>query len=136
MRRAEAGLLAMSLVLAGCVATGQTKPPVEGLRCEYLTSPLGIDVVEPRLSWLLAPGPNGLRQSAYQILVASSLEALRKDKGDLWDSGRVSSLASTFVRYQGRLLASEAQCFWKVRVWRQDGRVMQWSTQPAGRWGF
>lgn len=135
MRRAEAGLLAvMTLILAGCAATGQTSPPVEGLRCEYLTNPLGIDVAKPRLSWFLAPGPNGLRQSAYQILVASSLEALRKDKGDLWDSGRVSSLESTFVPYEGRSLTSGSQCFWKVRVWPQGGRVTQWSN-PA-RWSM
>jgi len=26
------------------------------LRCEYLTNPLGIDVAQPRLSWVLEPG--------------------------------------------------------------------------------
>ena len=135
MKRTAISLLAgITLVLAGCAAIGQTSAPVDGLRCEYLTDPLGIDVPTPRLSWQLAPGPNELRQTAYQILVASSLEALRKDNGDLWDSKRVESQDSTFVPYAGRPLASGMQCFWKVRVWRQSGRATSWSN-PA-RWSM
>jgi alpha-L-rhamnosidase len=135
MKPIEAGLLAgIALIFAGCAAVAQTGAPVDGLRCEYLTDPLGIDVPTPRLSWRLAPGPNGLRQSAYRILVASSPEALRKDKGDLWDSRRVESPGSTFVPYAGRPLVSGAECFWKVRVWRQDGRATSWS-DPA-RWSM
>ena len=135
MKRVEAGLVAaLSLALAGCAATGQTSAPVEGLRCEYLTNPLGIDVAQPRLSWRLAPGPNGLRQTAYQILVGSTAEAVRNNKGDLWDSGRVNSAESTFVPYAGRPLASGTECFWKVRAWRQDGRATAWS-EPA-RWSM
>ena len=30
---------------------------VQGLRCEYLSDPLGIDVRKPRLSWMLTPAP-------------------------------------------------------------------------------
>ncbi len=33
----------------------------------------------------------GARQTAYRVLVATSLEMLAKDKGDLWDSGKVVS---------------------------------------------
>ena len=46
----------VSLVPASRVASGQTTLPVEGLRCEYLSNPLGIDVEKPRLSWTLPPG--------------------------------------------------------------------------------
>ena len=135
MRFVEAGLLAaMSLLLAGCAASGQTGAPVEGLRCEYLTDPLGIDVTAPRLSWRLAPGANGLRQTGYQILVASSIEALRKNRGDIWDSGRVASADSTFVPYAGPPMVTGDECYWKVRVWRQDGRPTEWS-EPA-RWSM
>jgi hypothetical protein len=48
----------------------------------------------------------------------ASLEALlKKDRGDLWDSGKVASDQSIQVEYAGRPLASRQQCFWKVKVW-------------------
>ena len=93
---------------------------------------LGIDVAIPRLSWQLqtsqslspATGvlsPNtalrGLKQAAYQILVASSEELLKKDTGDLWDSGKVESDQQNQIEYAGKPLASRIQCFWKVKVW-------------------
>jgi alpha-L-rhamnosidase len=110
--------------------SGQASFPVEGLTCEYLTNPLGIDVQQPRLSWVLGPGPRGHSQSAYRVLVASSPEALRQDRGDLWDSGRVASSQSRFVVYSGRPLTYGTRCFWKVRVWDRQGRASQWS-EPA-----
>jgi alpha-L-rhamnosidase len=61
------------------------------LRCEYLQDPLGIDVRQPRLSWILDPGTQnarGLGQTAYRILVASDRSKLDAEEGDLWDSGR------------------------------------------------
>ena len=67
---------------------------VANLRCEYRENPLGIDVVKPRLSWLIEDRDprskvRGIKQTAYQVLVASSEELLKKDKGNLWDSGKV-----------------------------------------------
>ena len=72
-------------------ASERTDFSVQGLRCEYLSNPLGIDVQKPRLSWLLSPAANVRGQSAYRVLVASAPEILQKDRGDLWDSGRVVS---------------------------------------------
>jgi len=40
-----------------------------GLRCEYLADPVGIDVPQPRLSWVLEHSARGERQTAYQVLV-------------------------------------------------------------------
>ena len=71
-------------------------------------------------------------QSAYQVLVASSEATLARDRGDLWDSGKVVSGQSVHVVYAGRPLTSRAVCYWKVRVWDQEGRVSSWSA-PA-RW--
>ncbi|MGB0258545.1 MAG: hypothetical protein ACPGES_07840, partial [Coraliomargarita sp.] len=67
---------------------------VENLRCEYLENPLGIDVRQPRLSWQLEAGGQksevrGLKQTAYRLLVASSLKKLEQNQGDLWDTGIV-----------------------------------------------
>jgi alpha-L-rhamnosidase len=100
------------------------------LRCEFLKNPLGIDARQPRLNWILNSSERGQRQTAYQILVASSEENLRADRGDLWDSGKVSSDDSVQVVYAGKPLASRADAFWKVRVWDRDGKVSAWSA-PA-----
>jgi alpha-L-rhamnosidase len=54
-------------------------PVVKNLRCEYQKDPLGIDAVNPRLSWLMEDGERGQKQTAYQILVASTPEILAKD---------------------------------------------------------
>ncbi len=103
------------------------------LRCENRIDPLGIDVISPRLSWILeavADGQRNLRQSAYRILVASSLDALKRDNGDLWDSEKVASGTSIQVEYAGKPLASRTHLWWKVRVWDQQGQDSPWS-QPA-----
>ena len=78
------------------------------------------------------PESRGLAQLAYQILVAPSEALLLEDKGDLWDSGKVASSQSLHVAYGGKPLTSHDVCWWKVRVWDQDGNVSAWSS-PA-RW--
>jgi alpha-L-rhamnosidase len=103
---------------------------VERLRCEYLVNPQGIDSLEPRLDWLLKSENRGERQTAYQVLVATSLKKLAADDADLWDSGRVASDRTIQISYAGRLLQSRMRCFWKVRVWDKDGQPSPWS-QPA-----
>ncbi len=106
---------------------------VADLRCEYLKDPLGIDVKEPRLSWRLTAkdsAARGLRQTAYRLLVSSSLQRLSKDQGDRWDSDEVASSESAHVVYAGKPLLSRGQCFWKVRVRDQAGVWSAWS-EPA-----
>ena len=110
---------------------------VTNLRCEFSTDPLGIDIAQPRLFWCVESpargqprSDRGQRQSAWRILVASSMEALAQDRGDLWDSGRIASDQTTFVRYAGATLSSSQRVFWKVRAWDRDGRATPWS-EPA-----
>ena len=87
------------------------------LRCEYLENPIGIDIVKPRLSWVLESDERGQRQTSYQIIVASSPELLAQDKPDLWDSGKVESDQTIHIQYAGKTLKSRTSCFWKVKVW-------------------
>ncbi len=105
---------------------------VTGLRCEYAENPLGVDVPKPRLFWKLESGTRGQRQSAYQILAASSAELLARDDADLWNSGKVRSDESAHIPYGGKTLASCQQVFWKVRAWDKSGKVSSWS--PAASW--
>ena len=98
------------------------------LRCEYLVDPLGIEDAQPRLSWEMQDARRGARQTAYQVLAASTREGLDQDDADLWDSGRIESDQSTHIEYQGQPLASRMRCWWKVRIWDAEGEPSAWST--------
>jgi alpha-L-rhamnosidase len=98
------------------------------LRCEYLVNPLGIDVSQPRLSWIVTSDARGQKQTAYQLMAASTQEALGRDEADLWDSGQVNGDETTAIVYGGKPLASDQRCYWKVKVWDKDGNPSAWST--------
>jgi alpha-L-rhamnosidase len=100
------------------------------LRCEYLINPLGIDATAPRLNWKMTAAGRGKMQTAYRILIASSPENLDKERGDLWDSGKVTSDQSIQIVYGGKPLPSRQPCFWKVRIWDNQGQESDWS-KPA-----
>src|SRR5215469_7158177 len=100
------------------------------LRCEYAVNPLAVDVTAPRLFWVLESNERGQRQTAYEILVASSEKQLVADHGDLWDSGKVDSDETIQIPYGGKELKSSQQIFWKVRAWDAAGNVSSWS-KPA-----
>jgi alpha-L-rhamnosidase len=124
-------LAALGIFFAASGAHAELTPT--GLRCEYRRDPLGIDETKPRLSWQLEssdPAARSQRQTAYQILVASSRQALDKQQGDLWDSGKVVTNQAVRIEYAGKPLTSRQECHWRVRAWDQDGKVSAWST-PA-----
>jgi alpha-L-rhamnosidase len=110
--------------------TPASKTAAKYLRCEYRVDPSGIDVAAPRLSWVLDCRQRSAVQSAYQILVAASIENLKQNNGDLWDTGKVHSDRSNQVVYEGKPLRSRMHCYWKVRVWDKDNKVSAWS-EPA-----
>ncbi|RYG33027.1 alpha-L-rhamnosidase, partial [bacterium] len=99
------------------------------LRCEYLVNPMGIDETKPRLSWVLESNVRGDRQTGYQIRVASTPEALKRGKGDLWDTGRVASDATVHIEYAGKPLTSRQQAWWTVTTWDKDGKPV--TSRPA-----
>jgi alpha-L-rhamnosidase len=104
------------------------------LRCENLIDPLGIDVVTPRLSWYSESEQREQKQTAYRILVSSSLEKLNADEGDLWDSKKIFSDQSINIIYNGKKLTSGMECFWKVKVWNKDRKESEWS--KAAKWSM
>ncbi len=124
--------LALTLVFAG----HDNAMNVNHLRCEYLTDPIGIDETSPRLSWWDQSDMRGDKQTAYQILVSSSPDALRKDQGDLWDTGKVSSDQSIQVAYAGKPLTSREEAYWKVRVWDKDGHESSYSSPAKWEMGL
>ena len=111
--------------LSGC--TEKEILNVYGMKCENLQNPLGIDKIMPHLSWKVRSNKNGTEQKAFQVLVASDLSLLDKDKADLWNSGKIESSASILVPYQGKKLNSGLAAYWKVRIWDEAGNVSSWS---------
>ncbi len=111
------------------MSSSASQVSVTDLRCEYKINPLGIDNTSPRLSWKLFENnpARGQKQTAYQILVASSLNNLNNNVGDVWDSGKVESNQSVNIIYQGKSLESTKQYFWKVKVWDLSGFASKWS---------
>ncbi|MFJ3640062.1 alpha-L-rhamnosidase [Streptomyces sp. NPDC090108] len=92
---------------------------------EYVSTPLGLDVPRPRLSWPLEPEGYGQAQSAYQVRVATAPGRL--DRPDVWDSGKVVSEESVLVAYAGPELRARTRYHWQVRVWDGAGRAGEWS---------
>jgi alpha-L-rhamnosidase len=123
--------IALGLGIASGVGSASMLPAE--LQCEYRVEPLGVDSPGPRLGWVLRPvdpAARGLTQTAYRILVASSPELLGKDRGDLWDSGKVASDRTNAVAYAGKPLRSNQAVVWKVRVWDGADTPCPWSA-PA-----
>ena len=108
-------------------AEAESPAKVDRLRCEYLANPLGIQVVKPRLQWQMFDSRRGARQTAYQILVASSADKLAENTPDLWDSGKVASDQATQIVYGGKALGSRDRCYWKVRIWDAGGEPSRFS---------
>jgi len=126
-------VLAVIFFVSACSQVNQEKISglkITHLRCEYLKDPLGIDVVKPRLSWVIESSEQGLKQTAYKIIVSSSEESINKDIGDLWDSGRVKTDHTNHIVYEGKKLRSRMKCYWKVFVW-DNNQIMRESSADA-----
>lgn len=118
MNRAFLCILSLVLSLTSAYAD------VRDLRVENLVEPLAIDNTVPHFSWKNDPS---VTQTAYELQVATSSRLLRKDRADLWATGRVAAAHQVMLPYAGTTLSPRQQCWWRVRVWDQDGNVSPWS---------
>ena len=96
---------------------------VTNLRCENRVAPLGVDIQKPRFSWISESVERGVDQTAYQILVSSTLLNLNENRPDIWDSQKIASDKSNQITYEGKSLESNHKYFWKVKIWDQNGGV-------------
>ncbi len=133
-------LTVISSVLTSLGAVGQEYRPsdmsVTELKCEYQTNPIGLDEVQPRLSWKMDSAVRGQCQTAYRILVASDPGLLEIGEADLWDSGKIESDQSTQIIYQGKPLQSRSICYWRVMVWDKDRWPTPWSETASWSMGL
>jgi alpha-L-rhamnosidase len=89
------------------------------LRCQSIVDPLGIQSLQPTLSWTVETRERRTRdprQTAYRVLVSCSRESLSDGQADVLDSGKTRSSQFIQVHYDGKALPSHTAYFWKVRV--------------------
>ncbi len=125
------------ILLGACSAFAGIQPA--NLRCESKLNPLGLSETSPRLSWqevTTIPGERGQYQTAYQIQVASSLQVLTNNQGDLWDTGQVATNQTSQIAYVGKVLASHQACYWHVQVWDKNGQPSGWSAPASWSMGL
>jgi alpha-L-rhamnosidase len=113
--------LASAIALVAPDAPGQPSAPVR-LLVNGVSQPLAIDRDTTRFTWQSADTRRGERQTAYQILVASSPGRLAPGNADWWDSGKVDSDGSSAVEYAGKALPAATRIWWTVRIWDQTGQ--------------
>ena len=124
----------VGLILPATLAWGESSPAaseVSHLLCQNMHDPLGIDVLQPLLSWQMNTPRRGAKQTAYEILVASNQALLQQGKSDVWDSGKVASDASVGIPYGGPVLRSGKRYYWQVRIWDEAGKH---SRPSAANW--
>ena len=102
---------------------------VKDLRVEGgLKVPCFIGSTKPEFSWRIEGDGEGVFQSAYRIVVASTKEGLASP--DLWDSGKVVSGEQKFIAYKGHPLHARSRLFFQVTVWDDKGE--QSTNDPVG----
>ena len=121
------GLLVLLAIVHSSFGSASATLLPSHLRCESLEEPLGIDITRPQLSWQLQDTRRGVRQTAYEILVAGGPALLEAGKADVWDSGRTESAESVSASYGGPALESGHRYYWRVRVWDQEGMPSAYS---------
>ncbi len=122
--------LLILLILIHISVISFAKTSLTGLKCEYLTNPLGLNILHPRFTWQIESQEENFIQTAYEIRVATSVMMLDQKNKLVWNSGKVNSDHSVNVEYKGKPLESQTRYFWQVRIWDNKGITSGWS-EPA-----
>jgi len=119
--------LAILLVACKQVSTTSSSITFEKLLVNTKQNPSTIESKQPLFSWIVNAEGFNKSQSAYHILVATSVEKLNETDTDVWNSNKVKSNKSAFVKYQGEELKAMQTYFWKVKIWDENGEATKWS---------
>jgi alpha-L-rhamnosidase len=127
MRISTVILFLFTFLYIGC--KGQKNHTATGLMTDLLLTPemAVITNPEPRFSWLIEDNRQGGRQTAWQIMVATTKEKAKNGNPDMWDSGKTMSGSSVSIPYGGKPLEPFTAYWWRVRTWDQDDSPGKWS---------
>lgn len=106
----------------------QTFAP-SGLICELLSHPELSLITNPKpdFGWIVNSNKPGDFQIAYRIMVASSIELLKNETPDMWNTGTVSSGQSININYKGKPLSSNSSYWWKIKTINKLSGESTWS---------
>lgn len=122
--------IGISMLLLAVQSFAQVK--IGQLWVENKENPVGVAVAHPRLTWSILSEGHQVKQTAYEVRVATSEADVEKGKKLVWKSGKVNSDQSVHVAYKGNALTSGQKYYWQVKVWDNQGNASDWST--PGTW--
>ena len=99
-------------------------------------NPSAIESEQPFFSWVVNAEGYNKSQSSYYILVASSEDQLNECDADIWNSEKINSEKSTFIKYNGAPLEAMTTYFWKVKIWDEANSESRWSETQAFQMGL
>ncbi len=116
------------LMLASSLIFAQQQQPT-GLMIDLLSAPERVELTNtaPRFSWIVNSTEKNDAQTACQVLVSDSKDKIDSEIGNLWDSGQIKSSQSINIKYDGTLLSSFSDYYWKVRTWDKNNRASNYS---------
>lgn len=113
-------VLFFSVILLPSCGENKTATAID-LRCEFQTTPLGIETLSPRFQWVINTDENNYKSKAYRIRIASSIEKLKNNEIDVYDSGKQSSEDQS-ATLATDCLQSYTRYYWDVQIWDRWGR--------------
>lgn len=87
--------------------------------CEYLKNPVGIDMGNPRFSWVVSGAQKGEKQESYLLQVATTPEF--SDNSIVWEK-KEKSAETAQISYEGNSLVTATYYYYKVEIWTDRGR--------------
>ena len=105
-----------------CYAVNDPRFTFRKMLVEYAENPINIDKSHPRFSWIVESEGRNKVQTSCKIVVASSLNNLKLNRGDLWDSGFIKSSETIHCGYEPDNLKSNSTYYWKVYVKDREGK--------------
>lgn len=111
-------------------SAGKEQSAPYGLMVEFIREPAGVRIMDlkPEFTWIV-PARAGM-QTAYQILISSAEEEINKNRGDVWDSGLITSTRSVEVE-AGVTLNPNTNYYWKVGIRDEKNRFSGYSEIQA-----